>query len=277
MTTTPPNQDSSVSRSSLTEPAEATLATHDIKNLLGTVIGHADLQLLHLAGEQPAPIHELETSLESIRLSAAHAITLCEEMLALADGRPVVLVPLSISEAVTEAAEIFASRVAFAVELQLSGDDSLIVEANRTDLQRALLNLMWNAFEAMEGVDSPQLLIRWGQTNEIAWLEVVDNGPGLPEGHLSDLTEPFKSSKGIDGCGKVRGLGLHSVARVMRRHNGRLLGSNRKSGSGAILRIEFGLASERTLKYCARNSRDDAGNSSQQDGTHTRNTTTTGR
>ena len=104
MNTTPPNADSNVASSKSTEPAEATLATHDIKNLLGTVIGHADLQLLHLAGDRPAPIHQLETSLESIRLSASHAITLCEEMLALADGRPSVLVPLSISEAVREAA-----------------------------------------------------------------------------------------------------------------------------------------------------------------------------
>ena len=274
MKTTPPNLDSSVASSKATEPAEATLATHDIKNLLGTVIGHADLQLLHLAGEQPAPIHQLETSLESIRLSAAHAITLCEEMLALADGRPPVLVPLLIAEAVGEAAEIFAARVAFAIDVEIEGNSAIKVHANRTDLQRALLNLMWNAFEAMDGIDNPHLLLRWGEAESGPWIEVVDVGPGLPQGHLSDLTEPFKSSKGAEG--KVRGLGLHSVARVMRRHNGRLLGANRKTGSGAILRMEFNLASEITLEYCSRNSRDDADKISKPDGIHTRNPTATG-
>lgn len=274
MNTTPPNSDSNVASSKSTEPAEATLATHDIKNLLGTVIGHADLQLLYLAGEQPAPLHQLETSLESIRLSASHAITLCEEMLALADGRPPVLVPLSINEAVREAAEIFSARVAFAIEVGIEGNSALEVHANRTDLQRALLNLMWNAFEAMDGRDNPHLMIRWGETPDGPWIEVVDNGPGLPEGHLSDLTEPFKSSKGDEG--KVRGLGLHLVARVMRRCNGRLLGSNRKSGTGAILRMEFILAREIALEYCARNSRDVADKNSQQDGIYTRNPTATG-
>lgn len=272
--TPPPNPDSNVASSNLTEPAEATLATHDIKNLLGTVIGHADLQLMHLAGEQPAPIHQLETSLESIRLSAAHAITLCEEMLALADGRPPVLVPLSIAEAVHEAAEIFSARVAFAIDVELEGNSAIKVHANRTDLQRALLNLMWNAFDALDGVEDAHLLIRWGEAATGPWIEVVDNGPGLPEGHLSDLTEPFKTSKG--GGGKVRGLGLHSVARVMRRQKGRLLGANRKSGTGAILRMEFSLAPEVTLEYCARNSRNTDEIIDQQDDVHTRNPTATG-
>jgi C4-dicarboxylate-specific signal transduction histidine kinase len=195
-------------------------------------------------------------------------------MLALADGRPPVLAPLSIAEAVNEAAEIFSARVAFAIDVEIEGNSAIKVHANRTDLQRALLNLMWNAFDALDAIADAHLLIRWGETVSGPWIEVVDNGPGLPEGHLSDLTEPFKTSKG--GGGKVRGLGLHSVARVMRRQNGRLLGSNRKSGTGAILRMEFSLASEITLEYCARNSRTTDEITGQQDDAHTRNSTTTG-
>jgi C4-dicarboxylate-specific signal transduction histidine kinase len=109
------------------------------------------------------------------------------------------------------------------------------------------LNLMWNGFEAMGGAGEAGLLVRWGEHADGVWLEVVDSGPGLPQGHLADLTRPFHSNNG-DG-GKVRGLGLHSVARMMRRHGGRLLGRNRETGHGAILRLEFGL--ERELDFSA--------------------------
>ncbi|MDP7062809.1 MAG: HAMP domain-containing sensor histidine kinase [Planctomycetota bacterium] len=227
---------------------DAAMAAHDIRNLLGTVIGHADLQLRVFKGGEglnsPANLH---TSLEAIRLSAAHASTLCEEMLGIAKGQPARLLPVDLAPTAAEAAEIFRARAAGAVQVQVEGPDHLQVRGNRMDLQRAMLNLMWNALEAMSGVADALLILRWGEHEDGAWLEVVDNGPGLPKGHLADLTRPFQSGNRDDV--KVRGLGLHSVARLMRRLGGRLLGFNREDGGGAILRLEFGL--ERELDFGA--------------------------
>jgi len=237
-------------RSSSAEPSydalEAAMAAHDIRNLLGTVIGHADLQMTAFGGvsgdSSPADLH---TSLDAIRLSAAHAVTLCDEMLAIADGRPVTLLPVDLASTASEAAEIFLARANGAVQVRIEGPDKLHVRGHRLDLQRAIVNLMWNALEAMNGNADSQLILRWGDHADGAWLEVVDSGPGLPQGHLADLTRPFHSNNG--GGSKVRGLGLHSVARLMRRLGGRLLGSNREDASGAILRLEFGI--ERELDF----------------------------
>ena len=225
---------------------EAAMAAHDIRNLLSTVIGHADLQMKVLGGDgsdfTPANLH---TSLEAIRLSALHATTLCDEMLAIADGRPAVLLPVELPKIAAEAAEIFCARTGGTVEVRIEGPEQLEVRGHPLDLQRALVNLMWNALEAMNGVERAELILRWGKHEDGAWVEVVDSGPGLPQGHLADLTRPFHSNHG--GGGKVRGLGLHSVARVMRRLGGRLLGSNREDTCGAILRLEFGI--ERELDF----------------------------
>ena len=242
--TNPPSDHTSSESSS--ELPEATLAAHDIKNLLGAVIGHADLQLRTV---QKSPLsgdsqrdRDLCLSLDAIRLSAAHAMTLCEEMLALADGRPPRLAPIDLGSLAREAVDLFASHAADSVQMRAEGPGSMSVHGHRTDLQRTLLNLMWNAFDAMDGQPDKHILVRWGEEQGRAFVEVVDSGPGLPAGHLADLTRAFRSSKG--GAGKVRGLGLHSAARVLRRHGGQLLGMNRSDGHGAILRLQFGLAPE---------------------------------
>lgn len=238
--------ESDFSSSESTEPLEAALAAHDIKNLLGVVIGNADLQLQaaqkNLDDAPRAAGQDLCSSLEAIRLSAAHAMTLCEEMLALADGRPPKNMPVDLAKLALEAVELFQARAAGAATVRFEGPDTLAIQGQRVDLQRTLLNLMWNAFEAMDGLAERHLLVRWGTSVDGAFVEIVDAGPGLPQGHLADLTRPFHSSKGEEG--KVRGLGLHSAARVMRRHGGRLLGRNRSSEKGAILSMQFGLAPE---------------------------------
>ncbi|MFK5956581.1 MAG: HAMP domain-containing sensor histidine kinase [Planctomycetota bacterium] len=238
--------ESDFSSSESAEPLEAALAAHDIKNLLGVVIGNADLQL-QAARKNPDAVtpsrtQDLCSSLDAIRLSAAHAMNLCEEMLALADGRPPQNMPVDLAKLAVEAVDLFQARADGAATVSFAGPDTLSVHGQRVDLQRTLLNLMWNAFEAMDGASERKLFIRWGESEDGAFVEIVDSGPGLPQGHLADLTRPFLSSKG--GEGKVRGLGLHSAARVMRRHGGRLLGSNRKSAQGAILTMQFGLAPE---------------------------------
>ncbi|MHC4379484.1 MAG: sensor histidine kinase [Planctomycetota bacterium] len=234
------------SSESTSELPEAALAAHDIKNLLGAVIGHADLQLgiVHkapLSGDSQRH-RDLCQSLDAIRLSAAHAMTLCQDMLALADGRPQRLAPIDLAGLTREAVDLFSGPTADSVQVRAEGPATQSVHGHRTDLQRTLLNLMWNAFDAMDGQADKQILVRWGEEGGRAFVEVVDSGPGLPAGHLADLTRPFHSTKGEEG--KVRGLGLHSAARVLRRHGGQLLGMNRSDHQGAILRLQFGLAPE---------------------------------
>jgi signal transduction histidine kinase len=66
------------------------------------------------------------------------------------------------------------------------------------------------------------------------WIEVSDEGPGLPEGASERIFEPFHRERwDKDGCG----LGLHLVREIMRAHEGeaRLVGV----GSGAVFRLEL--------------------------------------
>jgi len=224
---------------------EAALAAHDLNNLLAGVVGQAEVQR-HLAmsakPDQPFDMGQLQRSLESIMQSAAHAQVLCREMLALADGQPPHRIPIPVDAMVGHVVDLF---TAFPqnLSIRVEGAEGLVVHGQRLDLERTLLNLLWNAREAVLGQDDACLEITWGADSAGPWVRVTDNGPGLPEQSLGDLTEPFRSHK--ESHGRLRGLGLHLVARVMRRHGGRLLARNRSDGpSGASFTLQFGFAPE---------------------------------
>jgi signal transduction histidine kinase len=78
-------------------------------------------------------------------------------------------------------------------------------------------NLIDNAIDAMEG--KGELLIRTAcEANGIA-VEIGDNGPGIPDGIRSQIFDPFFTTKKV---GEGTGLGLDTVARIVRKHHGRI-------------------------------------------------------
>ena len=156
--------------------------------------------------------------------------------------------PVDLGAVAVTAARLVQARADRAVHCECQGEEGVQVHGSRLSLERAALNLAWNAWEAIReaGIAEPAILLRWGQGDAGCWLEVADNGPGLPEGRLAGLLEPYRSSKGGTRAAGVRGLGLQATAQIMRCHGGRLSGRNRSSG-GAKIRMEFGL--ERELDF----------------------------
>ncbi|MFQ5748917.1 MAG: ATP-binding protein [Planctomycetota bacterium] len=229
----------------------ATLA-HDLKNLLASVVGHADLQLVRLRAE--APGSDLTRSLEAIRLSAGRAAQVCEEILAVSGGGRRVREPVELGSVARAALQLLRARTDTEFRGRADGPAGLCVRGSRLALERAVLNLLWNALEACgdTGREPAEIEIAWGRGHSGPWIEVRDNGPGLPGGILGTLSRPFQSSRpgpgGPPGGGAgVRGLGLYAAARILREHGGRLTGRNRRDRSGAVLRLEFGL--ERELEF----------------------------
>jgi two-component system sensor histidine kinase HupT/HoxJ len=101
-------------------------------------------------------------------------------------------------------------------------------------LQQVVMNLVQNACDAVASRPDASLKIGGRIDGGMAVLRFADNGPGIPEAHLSRLFEPFFTTKPV---GQGTGLGLSISYGIVERHGGKLSASN-LAGGGA----EFVLA-----------------------------------
>jgi signal transduction histidine kinase len=117
----------------------------------------------------------------------------------------------------------------------------LAVDADREQLGRALTNLVRNAIQAIETSELESSAPREGSVKLKAWregavvfIEIRDNGPGIPERVRARLFEPFQSAARPGGTG----LGLAIAAELVRAHGGQLkLESSGPEGTAFLVEI----------------------------------------
>lgn len=87
---------------------------------------------------------------------------------------------------------------------------------NRLELQHVLLNLINNAFEAMSAAEIKGVItLRAWQEAETAFIEVSDEGPGIPPENISRIWNIFYTTK-PNGSG----IGLAMAKRSIEQHQG---------------------------------------------------------
>ncbi|WEF52094.1 HAMP domain-containing histidine kinase [[Pseudomonas] carboxydohydrogena] len=99
----------------------------------------------------------------------------------------------------------------------------LVVDADPDQLFRVLLNLVRNAFQALEGqphadIAPKQIRIAGRREGAVAVLEISDTGPGIPEQARAHLFEAFQGSSRDGGTG----LGLAIAAELIKAHGGQI-------------------------------------------------------
>ncbi|MDX5407434.1 MAG: HAMP domain-containing protein [Chromatiaceae bacterium] len=124
-------------------------------------------------------------------------------------------------------------------QLQLSAPAELIINADSHLLARAIENILRNAikYSPADSAISCQLQRQAGYCQ----LDICDQGPGINEGQLSAIFQPFyrlSSSREHDSGGT--GLGLAIVAQIVRQHDGSVTALNQRSG-GLCVRLRLPL------------------------------------
>jgi signal transduction histidine kinase len=104
------------------------------------------------------------------------------------------------------------------------------------ELNQVWTNLIDNAIDAMSG--SGVLTLRARAVDGTVFVEVTDDGPGVPEEVRGDLFEPFVTTK---GAGEGSGLGLDNARRIVeRRHGGSLTYATGPEGTTFCVRLPAG-------------------------------------
>jgi len=109
-----------------------------------------------------------------------------------------------------------------------------------------LLNLLRNAFEAMDGQDGERRVrVSARLSDGGVHVDVSDNGPGLSEDVARDLFKPFTTTKKSG-----MGLGLSLSRSIIEAHQGKMWASSR-AGDGTTFHFTLPAAEDRLAKRAA--------------------------
>jgi PAS domain S-box-containing protein len=106
------------------------------------------------------------------------------------------------------------------------------VQGDPLRIQQAILNLVINARDSMDGHGEIHIRTRALNADRTVEVSVTDRGCGIPDERLAEIFEPFVSSKGDQGYG----LGLPSVRAIVEQHDGRVEVES-EVGIGSTFRI----------------------------------------
>jgi signal transduction histidine kinase/CheY-like chemotaxis protein len=208
---------------------------HDFNNILGSVLGNAALVELDLGADHPA-----RAALKRIAVAGQRGRELIQRMLAIGRGE---LQPPStqlLGPLVEEALTLL--RLGLPASVTMEADlstEALWARVDATDLQQALMNLVTNAWHALQGRAGGRVcvgLTRWDEAQACLWVE--DNGVGMSPALRGRIFEPFFTTR---AAGEGTGLGLSQVSSALARIGGRADVSS-TPGVGSCFRLMLPLA-----------------------------------
>lgn len=118
------------------------------------------------------------------------------------------------------------------IRLDLELQKVPLVNGNGSELRETMMNLIFNAVDAMPGGGT--ITLRSEPLADGVRIEVADTGTGMTEEVRQRCLEPFFSTKGAHGTG----LGLAMAFGIIRRHEG-TLDIETEAGKGTTLRLSL--------------------------------------
>lgn len=196
---------------------------HDFNNLLQVVTGGISLLERHIDNPQ-----RRGTIIESMRQASDRGAKLTQQLLAFARRQPLAAEPIDPGAHIALMRELLQGSLRADIALNLCWlPDLWPVEADSTQLEVAIVNLVVNARDAMSAsgtvtilaenvVLAPSLNIE-GLTGDFVRMAVSDTGAGMDEATLSRAFDPFFTTK---PSGRGTGLGLSQVYGFARQSGG---------------------------------------------------------
>jgi signal transduction histidine kinase/CheY-like chemotaxis protein len=232
---------------------------HNVNNALSTVLGYADLLLTDLAMDDPR-----RADVEEIRQAALQSAEVTRQLLAFSRRQVLRPTELRLGDVVLGMERTLRAMLRDDLALTLSvAAEAAPVLADRSQLERVLLNLVLNARDAAAGIPDGEVCIetrsQWLAAadrsrvefeipaGEYAVLVVRDNGRGVSAEVRSRAFEPFFTTKqGAD----VLGLGLSTVYGIVKQSGG-FVWLDSEPGMGTTATVYLPAAPARTAAATA--------------------------
>ncbi len=214
-------------------------ASHELRSPLTSVQGFAELLLLEREKLTPKQAETVEVILDNTR----HLVRLLNDLLDLArsDAGRLTIRPEQtgatglIEDAVrTMRAQLDARGQELSLEIE---PDLPQIEADRDRIRQVLVNLLTNANEYCP--QGAKIGVKAGRSDAEVEIDVIDDGPGIPEQQLEHIFERF--SRGDAGeTQRVGGTGLGlAISKSLIELHGGTLGAESTPGEGSTFRIRL--------------------------------------
>lgn len=212
---------------------------HDFNNLLTVILNSLDVIAARTTGSD-----NIASPLKAAIRACDRGALLTRQLLTFGRGQDLLPQSTDLSELIRKSGDLFERACAEQVSLRFElADDLPRVLVDRAQLEAAILNLVSNSRDALEGTGnivvrtfaSPMKNPLQADASECLHVcaEVADDGPGIPPELQAKVFDPFFTTKEV---GKGSGLGLSQVFGLATQSSGFVqLVSN--PGQGAVLRI----------------------------------------
>jgi PAS domain S-box-containing protein len=217
---------------------------HDFNNMLGAIIGYAELTLGDIGPESP-----IRPNLGRILDAAQRSASLTRQLLAFARKQTVAPMVLELNQAVEEILKLLQRLIGENIDLAwIPSKNPCIVKMDPTQIDQILTNLCVNARDAIRDVGKITI-----ETENVTFdddycrthsefkpgnyvlLAVSDDGCGITRETLEHIFEPFFTTK---GPGQGTGLGLATVYGIIKQNDG-FINIYSEPEKGTTFRIYF--------------------------------------
>ncbi|PIC85413.1 hypothetical protein CSV72_13880 [Sporosarcina sp. P20a] len=206
----------------------ASIIAHELRNSLTVVQGR--LQLLDLTASDRS--EAIQAQFDGIKNGLTEIEQTASKFLSLAETHVVNQKVINISELIEVVKVQMESEMDMkAIDMHVKSDNTkMTIFGDELKVRQVFINLIKNAIEAME---TGTITLHVKDDHDHVTIDVSDNGSGIPDEILSQIGDPFMSSK-VDGTG----LGLLICEKIIRDHNGNLL-LNTEIGKGTTFTVSF--------------------------------------
>lgn len=196
---------------------------HEINNPLNFSL--TALEWLGKAGEKfpPEDRADFEDTLKDIRDGLRRVSGIISDLRTFTHPQGGTLAMVTARQSAETALRFLTGEWKDRVDIRNEIPEGFKVPAVGNRLMQVILNLLQNSLDALrsrpEGAETPQILLTATDKGDTRVLSVRDNGPGIPEHHLSKVFDPFFTTKEV---GQGTGLGLSICYRLLSEFGARL-------------------------------------------------------
>ncbi len=217
---------------------------HDFNNLLTVINGYCEILLAEVPSHFP-----YRQEIEGIHRAGDRAVLLTRQLLAFSRKQILKLETLDASDVIADLVVMLERIISENIEMRFHrSSQPLMVKADSGQVEQAILNIVLNAQDAMNG--GGQLTIQTSlvpagsikdpgvsldESIDYVEISVRDTGEGMGEETKRRLFEPFYTTKDV---GKATGLGLAVVYGIIRQHDG-YIELESEQGRGTTIKLYF--------------------------------------